>query len=689
MVLYVSQVDSFKHDKNKDAEYCSKSRTCTKCAEKPSCSWSLERQTCVNTTRMPEVLVVNIREHCPQFTIVDSIVNKMHLPFTYKVEVSNDLSGFLKYLGKSNITCSLRGVTYNGTVGEESDTINCESINNDNHLEFDKQRLMIYHYSIAFNGVPLRFDDGVNNYFTVYDRHYCDIADKNKDCVACSWDSELHTFYYKRCSAANMCTGLFEFTDGRNATSFEDTMADDQYNEDTIALLPGSGPSATDCKDMKIQSVEPLSAPWSGGTMLVITIKNHDVLSESRKVTVTVAGRDCVYPKTVNDETISCTVGPPKPNASVTGPVHVEYGPLRLTSAQTFQFVLPEPIGLSPTCGPVSGGTLLHITGRSLDASSTATVSVGPANVPCELIARYEDRVLCVTGPSNGPAAGAVTIVFDKFLRKKVGVNSTTSPSFKPVQFMYAGDPVLDAGQPFSGIASGGTYIPVRGRHLACVSNATLYVDDPDGVRHYAGCAVHNDTFMECRSPAIKAPRPKITAGAVATTTAVAASLNFGFRVRFADHTLDLSPQPDFPGYRLYADPVFTDFETNGRNVTINGRRLDRGYRPSVDLTIRLRNAKGTPCTVIKRQRRRIVCLRPLSSSANGELSEIYITVGHELGQTVKKKNTVKRLTDGPLGVFDVFLLIVGIITGVFFMSMLAVAVYVVWNNKWNIRRYL
>jgi len=69
----------------------------------------------------------------------------MHLPSTYKVKVSNNMSGFLKYLGKSNITCSLKGVTYNGTVSEEEDTINCESISNDN-LEFDK--LMIYHYSI-------------------------------------------------------------------------------------------------------------------------------------------------------------------------------------------------------------------------------------------------------------------------------------------------------------------------------------------------------------------------------------------------------------------------------------------------------------------------------------------------------------------------------------------------------------
>lgn len=628
--------------------------------------------------------MVNMPDHCPQFTVVDSIIYKMHLPFTYKVKVSNDVSGFLKYLGKSNITCSLRGMTYNGKVSEEEDTINCESISNDN-LEFDKQRFMIYHYSISFDGVPLRIDDGVNNYFTVYNRQYCDISNKTKHCVACSWDSGLNTFYYKRCSAANMCTGLFEFYDSRNATAFADTTADDRYNEDTTALLSKSGLPSGICPDISIQSVEPLTALWSGGVTLLVTVKNHDVLSESRKVTVTVAGRDCVYPKTINGETISCMVGPPKhDDSAITGPVQITYGPLRLMSTQKFKFIYPEPTTLSPTCGPVSGGTLLHITGRFLDVGSTATVSVGPANVPCELVARYEDRVMCVTGPAHEPAVGAVNIVFDKFLWKKVGLNSTTTPPFKPVQFVYAGDPVLDANQPFSGIASGGNYIPVRGRHLACVSNATLYVDDLYGVRHYAGCAVHNDTFMECWSPPLDPPR-SLTPGAPAPL------LNFGFRVRFADHTLDLSPQSDFPGYRLYADPAFTDFETDGRNVTINGRHLDRGYQPSFDLTIRLRNAKGTLCKVISTQRRQIVCVRPPPSPTEGELREIYVTVGREVARIIKKKinNTDKRLEGAPVGVFEGFMLVIGIITGVCFMSFLAAAVYVVWNNKCDIRRYL
>ncbi|XP_008184613.1 plexin A3-like [Acyrthosiphon pisum] len=687
----VLPVNSLKYDITKDVVNCSELKTCTKCAENPSCSWSLQRQICVSTTHRPELLMVNMRAHCPQFTIIDSYINKIHLPFTYKVKVSNDVSGFVKYLSKSNIKCSLRGVTYNGTVSEVEDTINCESISNDN-LGFDKQRLMIYYYSIVIDGVPLRIDDGVNNYFTVYNNHFCDVSEKTKHCVACSWDSEFNSFYYKRCSEANMCTGLFEYYDSRNATDFADTTTDDRYNKNITALqLSKSGPPSGACPDMMIQSVEPLTAPWSGGVTLVVTVKNHDVLSESRKVTVTVAGRDCVYPKTINSETISCTVGPPKNDYSARnpiqilyGPVHVTYGPLRLTSTQKFQFVYPELTDMSPTCGPVSGGTLLHITGRFLDFGSMANVFVGPADVPCELVARYEDRVMCVTGPADGPAVGAVTIVFDKFLRKKVGVNSTTTPPFKPLQFVYAGDPELDAKQPFSGIASGGTYIPVRGHHLACVRNATLYVDDPDGVRHYAGCAVRNDTFMECWSPALDPPR-SLTPGAPAPL------LNFGFRVRIADHTMDLSPQPDFPGYRLYADPAFTDFETDGRNVTINGRHLDRGYQPSVDLDIRLRNHKGTPCTVISTQRRQIVCVRPPSSPAEGELRDIYVTVGRELARTIKKKiiNTDKRIEDGPLGVFEKFLLIVGILTGLCFMSLLAAAVYMVWNNKWDIRRYL
>ncbi|XP_026819414.1 plexin-A1-like [Rhopalosiphum maidis] len=676
-----SHADPFNRGKvDDDAVNCSESRTCAKCAERPSCSWSLKRQTCVNMTRRPELLMVNVRAHCPRLTAVDTFVYKTQLPFAYKVKVSNDVSGFVKYLARTNVTCSLEGAAHSGTVDEDADTIECAAISID-HLAVDERRLMVYHYGVQFDGVPLRIDDGADNYFAVYDAHYCRAANKTGRCVECFWDDPAPlytTSYYKRCSAGNACTGLFEYHDRRNATAAAGPQHGHRRTSGVYA------PPAGACPDMTIASVEPPTAPWSGGATLVITVKNHDLLTESRKPTVTVAGRDCIYPKTADRETITCTVGPPKPDDSAAGPVHVSYGPLRLTSAQTFRFVYPEPTALSPTCGPVSGGTLLRIAGRHMDAGSTATVSVGPAGVPCQLVARREDHALCVTGPADGPAAGAVTVVFDKSLNRTVQ---------GAVEFRYAGDPVLNARQPFTGIASGGTYVGVRGRHLACVGNATLYVDDPDGVRHYAGCAVRNDTFMECRSPALDAPRPPSNA----TAPAVPVLLNFGFRVHFAGHTMDLSPQPDFPGYRLYADPVFADFETDGRNVTINGRHMDRGYRPNVDLAIRLRNAKGAACAVIDTQRRQIVCVRPQPPAADvDDLRELYVTVGREFVRTVKrKKEKAADDDDGrpasghSMGAFGAFMLLAGIFTGVCFMSLLVGMVYAVWYKQCDIRRYL
>ncbi|XP_025191204.1 plexin-B2-like [Melanaphis sacchari] len=465
----ISHVDSFSRDDDKGAVNCSRSRTCTKCAERPLCSWSLERQTCVDMTQKPELLMVNVRGHCPRLTAIDTFAYKTLLPFTYRVKISNDVSGFVKYLAKTNVTCTLKGVRFNGTVNEDADTIDCAAISNE-HLGFGNQRLMIYHYSVEFDGVPLRFDDGVNNYFTVYNTHFCKVDYRAKDCVACSWESARNAFFYKRCSAGNACTGLFEYYDRQNTTAegvrTSGGRNDDDYDDDDApaAEQPADGlyePPADACgPDMTIESVEPLTAPWSGGTTLVITVKSHELLAEGRKATVTVAGRDCVYPKTVNGETITCTVGPPKPEDLAAGPVRVVYGPLRLTSDQTLRFIYPEPTALSPACGPVSGGTLLRIAGRFMDAGSTVTVSVGPANVPCELLARREDHALCLTGPADGPSAGSVTVVFDKSLRRTVGANDVIA------QFVYAGDPVLDARQPFAGIASGGTYVPVRGRHL-------------------------------------------------------------------------------------------------------------------------------------------------------------------------------------------------------------------------------
>jgi len=618
---------------------------------------------------------VNIRAHCPQLTAVDAFSYDTLLPFAYRVRVSNDQSGFVRYLAKTNVACSVMGTTYNGTVNEDEDTIECAAVDSD-RLGFDKQRrrLAVYRYGVEFDGVPLRVDDGADNYFTVYNAQYCDgVARKTEGCVACFWHhrTSMMTSYYKRCSARNQCTGLFEYYDRTSGGERND-------DDDSAAAEPPAGA----CPEMTVRSVEPLTAPWSGGTTLVISVGNHELLAESRKVTVTVAGRDCVYPQTVNGQTITCTVGPPKPEDSPSGPVRVAYGPLRLTSAHEFRFLYPKPTALSPACGPVSGGTLLRIAGRSMDAGSTVTVSVGPADVPCEVLTRSEDHVLCATGPSadGRPVAGDVTVVFDKLLRRTV----------QSGRFAYAGDPTLSAQQPFAGIASGGTYLPVRGRHLSCVANATLYVDDPEGVRHYADCAVRNNTFMACRSPALDAV-PRSSSSSSNASSSAAVLLNFGFRVRFAGHTVDLSPQPDFPGYRMYADPVFADFQTDGRNVIINGRRLDRGFRSNVDLTIRLRNAKGALCTVVDVQRRQIVCVQPSSDDRDDDLRELYVTVGLEFARTVKrKKNNKNDDNDRSSGAFGAFLLlIVGVLIGACFVSSLVGLIYVVWYKKCDIRRYV
>jgi len=49
---------------------CSPHKTCRSCTTNTQCSWSLERQSCVDTERDSGNLVVRVEAHCPRFTVV-------------------------------------------------------------------------------------------------------------------------------------------------------------------------------------------------------------------------------------------------------------------------------------------------------------------------------------------------------------------------------------------------------------------------------------------------------------------------------------------------------------------------------------------------------------------------------------------------------------------------------------------
>lgn len=616
---------------------CSGLKTCKKCAEQGSCLWSLERQTCFADYGTPLLLTVRTETACPCVSAISTVTYATHLPYEYTVKVSNDLTGFMEYLEQTRVSCVMLDITRPAVVF--GDVIRCAPMNQSD-LGFDQQVLMTYHCYVIFGegDTILRLDDGTDSYFTVFDEYHQGYR-ADESCVTCLWDVGQFTYYYMWCSSRNFGTGRYKYYVGYSDTDHKAVMP---ANDRLLATVPAT----SGCNDVRIQSVEPLSALWTGGQQIKVTVNNYMILADHvGQVKVTVAGRDCVRPMVVDRITgiVTCLLTTPShdyvgPQADEQGPVLITYQSSSLTveSAQTFRFVYPEITEFSPSCGPLAGGTLITVRGRYLDAGNLVTIvvtvdeGVPPSVVPCEVIARHSNRILCLTGPSNKPAVGNVSVVFDKALLIQDCKDG-------PLIFTYTTGPALAAGQQFRGIASGGNAVPLRGSGFACVSDATMYVDR-NGVRQVAAshCRPFNDTYMVCDTPKLHGPK----AGALPER------LNFGFHIRHAyGHVSDMSPPPDIDGYVAHPDPVLENFFVlpSGRSVLINGLDLGHGYSASDVVVAKIsKNLTVAACNVTAVTPLHIVCESDSPAGLN-LVTVLFVTIGDQLAYTVHRRMDIDQ----------------------------------------------
>lgn len=540
---------------------------------------------------------------CPKFSIsYNRSVNHLTLYHTIKVNVSNDpTEQFKALLNQSLVTCHLNEMEFLDMTNGNNQ-ITCKFAENQSNYSLNGVTPLGFNYfSITINNVSLKFDNKADHYISVYNDCYAK-QQLNDECVNCFWDDDKNYRYYCRwCSANDKCTGLRQYCDVRQ-------MKNNSYSE------PKSIENVQiQCPAIQIESIEPTYGPCKGGTTVRIVVSNNKMLSEHKMTKVTVAGSRCLLPTLSQDGiTITCTISPINSSQLNEGPVEVMYvsnkdtkpyeslPALTLQSKQTFYFVDPEIINVRPLCGSMAGGTKLNIRGNFLNAGNTLKVNVRE-NISCAITSHTQNDVTCVTGPSGSPSMGKVKLEFDNYLNKYV-------PN---TLFRYTGDPAVDGGQTFKGIASGGTQLPVWGRYFTCIENPLIYVSY-NGIRHTSGCNVHNDTYMVCKTPTINRPAPNTVM-----------SLLFGFQADFDDKILQLQPPQNSASYLLYPDPVYIDFNTDGdRTVTIYGLHMDQGYHLPSDLSIRLQESTVV-CNVTSVKSKRIVCQTPSQPSPGGGSSSV------------------------------------------------------------------
>lgn len=480
------------------------------------CSWSLESQSCLQSTDITGNLIVHIEENCPQYTVIANVTRESlsgSLAYSYQVRVINDLHGFLAFLNRSRLICWLDRVALHGVVVD--DTIVCGTVHKwtANDKPPEKPRI-VFNY-VTFEGAVLRVERTADNY-VLLDEH-CPGANRSY-CTSCSWDTPGYTHFYARCAANNTCSGPFEFYERRSTSDY------------SLTAVRNDVDTRLQCPELAIKSVDPPLARWNSGTPVRITVGGYAILADRRDVTVTVAGRACTAPTTVDERTLSCTVSLTTESGPSDGPVIVRYGRHDVVvSTQRFRFVYPEVRTVSPVCGPLRGGTRLRIGGRSLNTSTIVRVTVGPDALECRIIDCDDQSIYCVTAPAAIATSGPVMVLFDKSLSEHV-VSST---------FAYTDDlPTLNVGQRYhiyQVLTAGHNSVMVHGQHLSCVETAEIYYVMQDKSKVYASCTVEDDTQMVCYSlnpHQWTAPDPD----------------HFGFRVIAAGSVLDISPGPDPSG---------------------------------------------------------------------------------------------------------------------------------------------
>ncbi|CAH2316473.1 plexin-B3 isoform X2 [Pelobates cultripes] len=273
------------------------------------------------------------------------------------------------------------------------------------------------------------------------------------------------------------------------------------------------------CPTPLIMSFFPQTGIIYGGT--TVTINGVNMGQKAEEVSVKLAGHPCdlkpdLY---VVSNRIVCTLSASDEEKS--GPVEVIVND-RTPGVSNQLFTYQDPVlrSLTPTKGPMAGGTIITIFGSKLSTGDQITVTVG--DLPCKLSDNVTDKEIhCKTNPS--PELQELT------LRVFYG---TTEKVLEEIQFNYTENPTISSAVPSSGFYGGGRLIMVSGSGFDVVQHPLMRVlakQSPEELRKGDGesrrrrkrrrrrremdgltlqkfnelCILNSSSTLECMSPSI------------------------------------------------------------------------------------------------------------------------------------------------------------------------------------------
>ena len=241
--------------------------------------------------------------------------------------------------------------------------------------------------------------------------------------------------------------------------------------------------------DPTFLSLSPNFGPTSGDTLVTLTGTNFiDVVTTTEEgglqaapPSVTFDGFEATSVVIINDTTIIA-----RTPAHVAGPVDVMLtlpNKPDMSLPQSYTYIPPNPIltSLTPTSGPVIGGTPVVLSGTDF----TGTTGVTFDGVPATSVVVINNTTITAVTPANPAGIVDVTIL------------NPREDSTLPDAYTYiATAPFITALSPDSGTTLGGTFVTVTGTSLTGTTSLTF-----DGLEA-SNVSVVNDTTVTANTPA-------------------------------------------------------------------------------------------------------------------------------------------------------------------------------------------
>jgi hypothetical protein len=278
-----------------------------------------------------------------------------------------------------------------------------------------------------------------------------------------------------------------------------------------VVVSTAGGPSATSSADLftyvaspVVQSVSPPAGPLAGGTSVTITGSGFGSVSGVS------FGGTMAASFVVNGVGSITAVSPAGTAGTVDVTVTTPGGTSAATSSDNFTYdAVPSVSTISPSAGPLAGGTTVTVTGTGFVAG--ATVDFGSVVSPLVLVSSATS--LTATSPPGSRGTVDVTVTTP-------GGTSGISPAD---QFAYQSAPTVTAISPQAGPVGGGTAITISGTGFS--GGATVQFGSAPGTN----VTVLSPSSITATSPPGAAGQLNVTVTTAGGTSATSAADKFTY----------------------------------------------------------------------------------------------------------------------------------------------------------------